>query len=217
MKMFDTIAKDLVKQKAVELKAEKAEAEKVEAEKAEAEKVEAEGKKSDFPVFTTHPIPIRKETRGRKPLARIVCPFCENERKQNGVKIHIEDHHGVPGVVLKDLFDVQDGVKSLEDLVYEKFDNDTEINLRNLSDRVSKEEFGSWDDNEDEDKDEDGADLVDRKAEADPIDRKADPVDRKAEGNPGSKAEGNPGLKVERRRFNWIPFFSPFNRRRFKK
>lgn len=206
MKMFDTIAKDLVKQKAKEREAEKAEAEKAEAEKVEAERVEAEGKKSDFPVFTTKPIPIRKETRGRKPLPRVICPFCENERKQNGVKIHIEDHHGVPGVVLKDIFDVQDGVKSLEDLVYEKFDNDAEINLRNLSDRVCEEEFGSWDDNEDE---------------ADSVDRKADPVEKKVEADPVEKkavAEANPGnRKMERRKFNWIPFFSPFNRRRYKK
>ena len=32
------------------------------------------------------------------------------------------------------------------------------------------------------------------------------------------KAEDNPGArKVERRKFNWMPFFSPFNRRRFRK
>jgi len=193
MKMFDSIADDLIRQKNKE-RAEKLRAEKAEAEKAEAEKARV----SDLEVYTTTPIiPIRKETRGRKPLPRIICPFCENERKQNGVKLHIEDAHGVPGVAVQDLLDVQNGVKSLEDLVYEKFDDDAEIDLRNLSPRVSKEVFGSWEDVE---------------AEADPIDRKAeaDPVNQKVEAD-------NPGRKVERRKFNWIPFFSPFNRRRFKK
>ncbi|MBA7645160.1 hypothetical protein ES703_52913 [subsurface metagenome] len=181
----------------------KEEAEKTEAEKKikiEAEKVEAErARESDLEVFTTEPIiPLdHAETRGRKPLARIVCPFCEEERKQKGVMNHISHCHGVPGFAVKDVFDVQDGVKSLEDLVYEKFDNDAEIDLRNLSPRVSKEVFGSWDDVEAE------ADPVNQKAEADPVNQKA--------------VADNPGRKVERRKFNWIPFFSPFNRRRFKK
>ena len=153
------------------------------------------------PVFNPHSKEGRaqdrkaEETRGRKPLPRIVCPFCENEKKQNGVKLHVEDAHGVPGVSVRDLVAVQDGVKSLEDLVYEKFGDGAEINLRNLSDRVSEEEFGSWDDG--------GSEVED--------------VDLKAEDNPGDvdlKAEDNPGREVERRRLNLMPPFSPFERRR---
>ncbi|MBA7652096.1 hypothetical protein ES703_59925 [subsurface metagenome] len=189
----------------------KEETEKIETEKkikVEAEKVEAvRVKETDLEVFTTKPMPSDPvETRGRKPLARIVCPFCEEERKQKGITNHISHCHGVPGFTVKDVFDVQDGVKPLENLVYEKFDDDAEIDLRSLSPRVSKEVFGSWEDVE---------------AEADPVDQKieTDPIDLKVEAdNPGRKVEAdNPGRKVERRKFNWIPFFSPFNRRRFKK
>ena len=140
MKMFDSIADELVRQKAKE-RAEKIKAEeKLEAERAEAEALE---------VHTVEPvIPLPKETRGRKPLPRIVCPYCEDERKQNGVQAHISVHHGVPGVSVKDIIDVQEGVKSLEALTCEKFDDNAEIELRNLSDEVSREAFGSWNDME---------------------------------------------------------------------
>ncbi|GAH92527.1 unnamed protein product [marine sediment metagenome] len=224
MKLFDSIAKDLVRQKAREVEAEKVEAEKVEAEKADPE----------LEIFTTKPmegrsaeseIPPRKETRGRKPLPRIICPFCDEERKRIRVSTHILERHGVPGVHLSDLEDVAGGVKSLEDLVCEKFDKGAEINLRGLSDRCSKEEFGSWADVDlkaEAEADPGDADLKAEgnpglKAEGNPGLKAEGNPGLKAEGNPGLKAEGNPGLKVERRRFNWIPFFSPFNRRSYRK
>lgn len=156
MKTDRSIADEFLRVKAKQVEAEKAEAEKADELIKEVlgqklKEVEAEAKESDFPVNTTKPmIPLREETRGRKPLPRIICPFCENERKQNGARLHIEDTHGVPGVAVQDLVDVQNGVKSLEDLVNEKFDDGAEINLRGLSPRVSKEVFGSWDDIEDE-------------------------------------------------------------------
>lgn len=191
---------------------------KEEAEKAEAEKkikIEAE-KAGEFPVHTTKPMkeyttePVfnpaseegkaqtaRRETRGRKPLPRIVCPFCEEERKQKGVMNHISHCHGVPGFTVKDVFDVQDGVKSLEDLVYEKFDDDAEIDLRNLSPTVSKEVFGSWEDVE---------------ATADPVDQKVVPD------NPGRKVEIKEPVEEENE-YEWTcpdaPF--PFNLLRRRK
>jgi len=168
MKTNRSIADEFLRDQARE----EAEKIKAEAEKAEAEKAEAKARESELPVFTTKPmdehyvepvVPVRKETRGKKPLARIVCPFCEKEWRQKGAQAHIEASHGVSGFTVKDVFDVQDGVKSLENVTREKFDGDAEINLRNLSHRVSKEEFGSWDDIEDEDEAEVGSKPVDSK------------------------------------------------------
>ncbi|GAI08676.1 unnamed protein product [marine sediment metagenome] len=229
MRTAKSIADDFLKRKALSdakglkvVEAEKAEAEKVEAEKTdellrevlgqklkevEAEgKVEAEKADPELETFTTKPMRSSRPVR----VGSLACPFCDESRKRNGLQRHIDQAHGVPDVTVQDLEDVAGGVKTLEDLVYEKFDEDAEIDLRGLSDRCSQEEFGSWADVDRKVEDDPGD--VDLKVEDDPGD-----VDLKVEGNPGLKAEGNPGRKVERRRFNWIPFFSPFNRRSYRK
>ncbi|MBA7682362.1 hypothetical protein ES703_90712 [subsurface metagenome] len=130
------------------------------------------------------------------------CPFCESEKTNKEVIRHIAAKHKISGVTLQDLDDVEKGLKSLPDLVCEKFEGDPMI--ANLSPEIEEKYFSAWDDveeNPSEPEDlKDPEDLEDPEEEA-----SQDPDDKK-------ELEIEP---EERRKINLIPhfFFSPFDRR----
>lgn len=70
------------------------------------------------------------------------CPFCEKQRKKKGIKRHIALSHNVPGITFQDLDDIEKGLKSLPDLVCEKFESEPMI--ANLSPEVDKKYFSEW-------------------------------------------------------------------------
>jgi len=87
---------------------------------------------SDIPIHTVKPhIPTHMD-----------CPFCEERRKIRGIKRHIALSHNVPGITFQDLDDVEKGLKSLPDLVSEKFEG--EAMIANLSPEISEKEFSNW-------------------------------------------------------------------------
>ena len=121
------------------------------------------------------------------------CPFCESEKTIKGMNRHIEAIHRVPGITIQDLDDVEEGLKSLPDLVCEKFEGEATID--NLSPEIAEKYFSDW-----EDVEENPEDNVDPKEEA-----SRDPDDKE-------EFERDP---EERRKINLIPrfLFSPFDRR----
>lgn len=123
------------------------------------------------------------------------CPFCGERKSIKGMNRHIAEIHEVPGVTVQDLNDVEEGLKSLPDLVAEKFEGQAMI--AKLSPEIRKKEFSDWNDIKEDPED--------------PVEATA------AKDNPGPP--GNPKLKedfIEKRKFNFIPYFSPFNRRRYR-
>lgn len=168
----------------------------------EQEAIEAKAaEESELEVFTVEPPKNPNE----------ICPFCLEEKSARGMNRHIAAIHKVPGVTIQDLDDVKKGLKSLEDLVTEKFP-EGEAEISNLAPEVEKEHFPNWEDIEDPEGSEDpGKEALEDKRNLDNPGPPGDPSCYKNPGNPGSK--DNP---IERRKFNWIPFFSPFNRRRYK-
>jgi len=74
------------------------------------------------------------------------CPFCEKKIKIKGMSGHIRLKHNISGISLQDLNDVKKGLKSLEELVCEKFNDEEEMIIDNLSDKISEREFVSWKD-----------------------------------------------------------------------
>ena len=71
------------------------------------------------------------------------CPFCGEEKSARGMPRHIKSIHGVPGISIQDLDDVEKALKSLEDLVIEKFP-EGEAEIFNLSPEVEKKDFPDW-------------------------------------------------------------------------
>ena len=72
------------------------------------------------------------------------CPFCESEKTIKGMSRHIAAKHKVPGVTIQDLDDVEEGLKSLPDLVSEKFEGEATID--NLSPEIAEKYFSDWGD-----------------------------------------------------------------------
>lgn len=105
----------------------------------EAIETKAAKEKTDngFEVHTTKP---------PKEVALVACPFCGEKRNIKGVNRHIRLKHNVPGVSTQDLDDVNKGLKSLEDLVCEKFNGNEEIIVTNLPNEIGKREFPFWED-----------------------------------------------------------------------
>lgn len=163
---------------------------------------------SDLEVFTTKPMPVSNPN--------IECPFCGEEKSPKGMGRHVAAIHQVEGVSIEDLESVEKGEKNPRDLVEEKAEYEGEAVVFGLSPEVSKKYFSDWSDlKESEIDDQESAEI---EKEIDGQEDKNNP------GPPGSPAcyenpgEKNPGQEnpVERRKFNWIPFFSPFNRRSYR-
>ena len=94
-----------------------------------------------------------------------ICPFCGEEKTVRGMSRHIKAIHGVPGVSLDDINNVERGEKTPADLATEK--GVTEI--FDLSPEIDKKYFSSWDDIEDPD---DIENLEDPEIQEDPEDLK---------------------------------------------
>lgn len=92
---------------------------------------------SDLEIRTTKPPIIL-------PYTHMDCPFCESEKTIKGMNRHIAAKHKVPGITLQDLDDVEKGLKSLSDLVCEKFEG--EPTIINLSPEIEEKEFSNWED-----------------------------------------------------------------------
>jgi len=75
----------------------------------------------------------------------IACPFCGEEKSAQGMGRHIAAIHKVPGINIQDLDDVKKGLKSLEDLVAEKFP-EGEAEIFNISPEAEKKHFSDWED-----------------------------------------------------------------------
>lgn len=169
-------------------------------------------KESGLEVFTVEPPKNPNE----------ICPFCLEEKSARGMNRHIAAKHKVPGVTVQDLDDIEKGLKSLKDLTCEKFPSEDEAEVYNLAPEVEKKHFSDWMDVAPE---EEGPEDPEEGLEEDPEQIPED--DRENPDNPGPPGDpscydnpGDPELKknrVDRRKFNWIPFFSPFNRRSYRK
>lgn len=156
-----------------------------------------------LPVHTTKPI--------KEPVRRI-CPFCREEKSAQGMGRHIAAIHEAPGITLEDLNRIEQGEITPPDLLDEK----GITTIVNLSPEVEKKHFSNWSDVEESPEDPEDQEDPESAAKAPGVeDNPGPPGDPSCSENPG-----NPELKedfVERRKFNWIPFFSPFNRRSYRK
>jgi len=173
--------------------------------KKDAEKTE---KETGFEEHTTKPMTEYRVEPVTNP--NIECPFCGEEKRPKGMGRHIAAIHEVPDFTIQDLDDLESGSKSLADLVSEKFEGKGDPVILNISSKVRKKYFSDWINIEPEENLEEGPE--DKKIPDNP----GPPGDPSCYENPGEK---NPGQEnpVERRKFNWMPFFSPLNRRSYRK
>lgn len=144
----------------------------------------------------------------------IDCPYCDEGKKPRGIGGHIREKHGVPGVSVQEIFDLQkeENEKSLEEFTCEKLGN-KEIEIKNIPTEILKREFPTWTiPGQEEDLEE-----VKEEEEEDEEDLEAEPEeDLEAE----EKNPGNPELKENpKNEYEWtnpdLPF--PFNLLRRKK
>ena len=153
----DLLKKEILEdQKAIEaLKAKKAK------EALKSEFVEHETKPMpDLPVYTVKPVfhpgskaekAWNRKHKEAEPVrnSNAICPFCLEEKSTRGMNRHISAIHKVPGVTIQDLDDVEKGLKSLEDLVAEKFP-EGEAEIVNLAPEVEEKHFSDWEDIEED-------------------------------------------------------------------
>lgn len=71
---------------------------------------------------------------------------------------HIRLKHNIPGISLQDLDSVEEESKSLEELVNEKFEDDSKAYMTGVLDEVMEKDFPSWEDVEPEETDQEGVD-----------------------------------------------------------
>lgn len=143
----------------------------------EAKAAKESAAKSDLIEHETKPIKESElEVHTTKPIipTHMDCPFCGLEKSIKGMNRHIAAKHEVPGVTIQDLDDVEKGLKSLEDLVTEKFP-EGEAEIFSLSPEVEKKGFPDWIDiepeqgpGEDPEDQEDPEDLAGPKGQEDP-------------------------------------------------
>lgn len=167
-----------------------------------------EALKSEFVEHETKPMTEYKVEPVSNP--NIECPFCGEEKRPKGMARHIVAIHEIEGVTIQDLDDVEKGLKSLKDLVTEKHKGKGDPAVYGLSDDVKKREFADWTDIEPEENLEEGPE--DKKI----IENPGPPGSPACYENPGEKNPGQ-GNFVERRKFNLIPFYFPFQRRNYRK
>jgi hypothetical protein len=139
-----------------------------------------------------------------KKVAQIICPFCKEQRKARGIKSHIELKHNIPGISVQELSEVSEGLRTLEDLVEEKFKDDDKPFMTNVLSEVLKKDFPSWGVKKDPEENLEEEDLSEEgPAEEDPEE--------------GLEQEAPEEIKEEleeRRKLNLYPPFSPFDRRK---
>ncbi len=170
----------------------------------EAKETKESAAKSELEVHTTKPMTEYTVEPVSNP--NIECPFCGEEKTPKGMGRHIAAIHEIEGVSLEDLESVERGEKNLKDLVTEKYKGKGDPEVYGLSDDVKKREFADWTDIEPEKSPED----------KEIIENPGPPGSPACYENPGEK---NPGQEnpVERRKFNLIPFYFPFQRRNYRK
>jgi len=163
----------------------------------------------------------------------IDCPYCGEKRKPKGIGGHVREKHGVPGVSMQELLNLKDTDYSLEDFTREKFGNKKDITIRNIPTEIIEREFPTWkipdleEEKPEEDKTYKTKEIMEEEKPEEILEEEIPEVDEENPDNPGPPGDpscyenpGNPGEGknfVERRKFNLIPFFFPFQRRNYRK
>ena len=154
----------------------------------------------------------------------ITCPLCSRKIQSRGIGGHLNFIHKIKGISLNDIeamtlrgtaekelrdLEIEGKKRLLEDV------SPAKIDLGSPADPESKPDLEAPADpvvgitrpSEESEKK-----VKEREASKDDLEPPADLKSKDTIDDPGEKK--NP---VERRKFNWIPFFSPFNRRSYRK
>lgn len=150
---------------------------------------------------------IEHETKPIKEPVLATCPFCEEEKSAQGMGRHIKAIHEVPGITIQDLDNVEKGLKTLPDLVAEKFEGPATI--ANLSPEVEKKEFSDWfdveEDPEDPENNEDPEGIEDPVEATAVEDNPGPPGDPSCVDNPGRNDNPGETSKFEKFLVKFLP------------